>query len=104
MIRPIIFLSAILIVKSQSDDDLINTVVRCNHEELIEMLADGADVNHKTKEDESLLHLSSIYCNTQCIKTLLEAGADVNAITKSGETLSMTPLHWFVNMNNCEEE
>ena len=66
----------------------------------------GEDINAPavTGTGETALHVSAIYCKNDVIKALIDAGADVNAKAGSGKTESMTPLHWFVNMNRCNEE
>eukprot|EP00929_Paragymnodinium_shiwhaense_P081589 TRINITY_DN42738_c0_g1_i1.p1 TRINITY_DN42738_c0_g1~~TRINITY_DN42738_c0_g1_i1.p1 ORF type:complete len:172 (+),score=39.44 TRINITY_DN42738_c0_g1_i1:63-578(+) len=70
-------------------------------EKVQKLLADGADVNAVSSMGETALHVSGIFCKPEVIKALLEAGAKVNVHTTAGEAMSMTPLHWFVNMNPC---
>ncbi len=51
------------------------------------LLKAGADVNAKTKEDYTPLHIAvQNHCSIEIIKLLLNFGADVNAKTKQGRT------------------
>ena len=54
------------------------------------LIAEGADVNAKTRWGETPLHKAAEYTdNIGVIRILIEKGADVNAINKRGDT----PLH-----------
>ena len=57
-----------------------------------------------TGSGETAMHVAAIRCNKDVIKALIKAGANVNAVAEAGKTMSMSPLHWFVNMNKCDEE
>mmetsp|Transcript_112413 Transcript_112413/g.177739 ORF Transcript_112413/g.177739 Transcript_112413/m.177739 type:complete len:159 (-) Transcript_112413:7-483(-) len=67
------------------------------------LLAEGAEVNAASASGETSLHVAGIKCVADVIQTLLEARANVNAKALPGETMSMTPLHWYVNFNECGE-
>eukprot|EP00930_Biecheleria_cincta_P085630 TRINITY_DN75014_c0_g1_i1.p2 TRINITY_DN75014_c0_g1~~TRINITY_DN75014_c0_g1_i1.p2 ORF type:complete len:183 (-),score=35.75 TRINITY_DN75014_c0_g1_i1:372-920(-) len=65
------------------------------------LLAEGVDVNTRSEAGESPLHVAGIYCAPGVVEALLEAKAEVNVRTNEEGGLSMTPLHWYVNMNPC---
>ena len=67
------------------------------------LLAKGADVNYRSDTGETPLHVAGIKCNKAVVAALLGMGANVNAATDPGQAMSMTPLHWYVNMNACDE-
>eukprot|EP00933_Yihiella_yeosuensis_P068411 TRINITY_DN739_c1_g3_i1.p1 TRINITY_DN739_c1_g3~~TRINITY_DN739_c1_g3_i1.p1 ORF type:complete len:190 (-),score=31.70 TRINITY_DN739_c1_g3_i1:156-725(-) len=69
-----------------------------------EYLEMGHDVNWKSVAGETPLHVSTIMCKKEIMKDLLTHKADVNAFTYKGQAMSMTPLHWAVNMNRCDEQ
>eukprot|EP00927_Polykrikos_kofoidii_P053880 TRINITY_DN48404_c0_g1_i1.p1 TRINITY_DN48404_c0_g1~~TRINITY_DN48404_c0_g1_i1.p1 ORF type:complete len:182 (+),score=39.10 TRINITY_DN48404_c0_g1_i1:68-547(+) len=71
---------------------------------LKELVDGGANVNYRSEGGETPLHVASLNCSTPVVKFLLDSKADVNAITKGGDYMSMTPLHWYVNMNACQVE
>lgn len=83
---------------------LIDAAGQGNTQEVERLLASRADVNARTAAGETPLHVAGIQCVRGTIDALLKAGANVNAKTLPGETMSMTPLHWYVNMNPCGEE
>jgi len=68
------------------------------------LIAKGADVNFRSETGESPLHVAGIKCSKPVVRALIAMGADVNAATAPGKPMSMTPLHWYVNMNGCDEE
>eukprot|EP00928_Gymnodinium_smaydae_P075204 TRINITY_DN58205_c0_g1_i1.p1 TRINITY_DN58205_c0_g1~~TRINITY_DN58205_c0_g1_i1.p1 ORF type:complete len:179 (+),score=48.04 TRINITY_DN58205_c0_g1_i1:43-537(+) len=72
--------------------------------EVRKLLDARADVNFRSEYGETPLHVSGIRCEKPVIRALLAAGAHVNAQTEPGQAISMTPLHWFVNMNECDTE
>uniref|UniRef100_A0A7S0LL24 Uncharacterized protein n=1 Tax=Coccolithus braarudii TaxID=221442 RepID=A0A7S0LL24_9EUKA len=90
---------------NDADADLIEAAGEGSVEGVLQALAHGANVNTRSSTGaETPLHLSGIACSKPVIQALLAAGADVNAHTAAGDAMSMTPLHWFVNMNPCDEE
>ncbi len=50
-------------------------------------LRDGADVNAKGKNGDSVLMTASEAGNISCVKFLISKGADVNAKDKSGKSV-----------------
>ena len=60
-----------------------------NPEEMLKMLAEGADVNCKNKEGITPLHQLASEGHTGGVRILLDAGADVEAIGAGG----IRPLH-----------
>lgn len=56
------------------------------------LLKAGADVNAKTKDEETALMLAVDGGHMDCVKALLEAGADVNAKNKNGWTALMAAV------------
>ena len=69
-----------------------------------ELLEDGFPVNARSSTGETALHVAGIKCVEGVARALLDAGADVNAKTDPGPAMEMTPLHWYVNMNECTSE
>ena len=69
-------------------------------EELRSLIAEGADVNAKDKEDDRPLHLALEHTdNIEVIRVLVESGADVNGISYN----RVTPLHYAAEfVNNIE--
>ena len=58
------------------------------------LLAGGADVNQRSTDGETPLHVAGIRGNPAVVAHLLEHGAEVDARTPKGQTLHMTPLMW----------
>ena len=69
-----------------------------------ELLSLGSPVNARSSTGETALHVAGIKCVPGVAQALLDAGADVNAKTDPGRAMEMTPLHWYVNMNECNSE
>ncbi len=68
-------------------------------EEVLQLIADGADVNRKDDYNRTPLHLVAYRCDTvRIVQALVDAGADVNVKTVNGHT----PL-WFAQSMNCTE-
>ena len=62
-----------------------------DHKDVAEfLLANKADVNAKTDNGDSLLHMAAMDGNTEMAELLLAHGADVNAKDNDGTT----PLKW----------
>ena len=64
-------------------------------EDIRKLLAEGADVNARNKDDSSPLHWAVFNENPEIIATLIEAGANVNARIKDG----YSPLHFAAVLN-----
>ena len=62
------------------------------------LISDGVDVNQKTPEGETALHLASSCNNPQLTMRLIEAGANLDLFTKDKETA----LHIASKLNNHE--
>ncbi len=60
------------------------------------LIANGADVNWKYKDGESLLHMAAMLESTEVVRILVENGADVLAENDSGRI----PLYWANDANN----
>jgi Ankyrin repeats (3 copies) len=68
-------------------------------EEVLQLIADGADVNRKDDYNRTPLHLVAYRCDTvRIVQALVDAGADVNVKTVNDHT----PL-WFARSMNCTE-
>mmetsp|Transcript_79346 Transcript_79346/g.220651 ORF Transcript_79346/g.220651 Transcript_79346/m.220651 type:complete len:187 (-) Transcript_79346:302-862(-) len=89
---------------SALDDKLIDAAGTGEAEQVVKLLAAGASVNARSPVGETPLHVAGIQCEGKVIQALLDAGAKVNSHTDPGMAMSMTPLHWYVNMNPCGEE
>ena len=75
--------------------NLIGTVHRA--ETIRALLAGGADVNARTKDKFTPLHLAALYGDTVVIRALIEGGANVNAHAKG----KFTPLHSAAMFGNA---
>lgn len=60
-----------------------------NKQTITGLLNSGADIQAKSKDGSTPLHIAAYYENTDGIQTLLGAGADIQALSKDGST----PLH-----------
>ena len=76
-----------LIFPSQSDDEILQAVMRRNHAKIKTLLENGANPNTTDKEGRSLLYLASETYNDEITaKLLLQHGAEVNQKNSIGET------------------
>ena len=100
----------LLLLRAVAGDEALDTALlnAAGDGDLVQVerhLAAGANVNARSKTGgESPLHLAAIKCEKPVIAALLAAGADPSAVTQAGDAMSMTVLHWFVNMNGCDSE
>merc|ERR1711924_319242 len=84
------------------DQKLISAAGWGNLSQVVSLLAYDANVNARSSDGETPLHVAGILCADGVMEALLEARADVNARTNEGQGMAMTPLHWYVNMNTCK--
>jgi ankyrin repeat protein len=61
-------------------------------------ISQGADINEKTRDGQTLLHVALSYGHTSVAKLLIDEGVDINATDKSGKT----PLHLAAFKGNTE--
>jgi hypothetical protein len=66
-----------------------------NKEEAELLVAKGADVNVKDKDDVTPLHVATNHGHKELAELLISEGADVNAKDKNGRT----PLYWATEFN-----
>lgn len=63
------------------------------NEKIVQLLIDrGADVEVKTNDGRTLLHIAALAGNEKIIRLLMDIGADIKARNNNGVTL----LHWAV--------
>lgn len=84
------------------DQRLIHAAGEGNLDTVKELLSEGVAVNSKSPAGETPLHVAGIFCAEGVVDALLAARANVNVATNAGQGMSMTPLHWYVNMNPCK--
>ena len=95
----IFFMMTQFIQASKIDRDLISACAegKDNVDEIRSLIDKGADVNARTEEGESVLHLACIWGGADRIRMLLNAGANPNfRASKVASSLDMTPLSWCV--------
>ena len=96
---------ALLVVSAAQPPPLLNAAGEGDLKAVRELLLNPeTDVNVRSESGETALHVAGIKCAKGVARALLDAGADVNAQTHEGTAMSMTPLHWYVNMNACSRE
>ncbi|CAD5211556.1 unnamed protein product [Bursaphelenchus okinawaensis] len=83
-------------VKFQDSDIFFSACVSGDEEEVVELLAKGANVNTTTIDGVTPLHQSVIDGNFEMVRFLLDHGADINAQDNEG----WTPLHAAVCCGN----
>ena len=60
-----------------------------NEQAITGLLNSGADIQGRSKDGSTPLHIAAYYENTDGVQTLLGAGADIQALSEDGST----PLH-----------
>lgn len=85
-------------LRAEDADDypLIFAAGEGDGETVEKLLASGVDVNGKSKDGETALHVSAIRGDLRTVRALLVAGAEVDARTPKGSTIYMTPSMWTV--------
>src|SRR5215468_214452 len=66
--------------------DLFTAIRNADAQAVRQLLDNGADVNARDAEGNTLLILASFYASPECLELLIEKGADVNAANKAGAT------------------
>ena len=66
------------------------------------LLGLGYDVDGRSKDGETALHVAAIRGHLLTLQVLLEAGADVDARTPKGGTIYMTPSMWATYHGHTE--
>lgn len=69
-----------------NNKDLILAAEAGNVKEVSRLLADGADVNAKGKDDDTPLYAAAYWGHKGVAELLIAKGADVNAVDKGGHT------------------
>jgi ankyrin repeat protein len=72
--------------KSFAGHDLIKATEEGRIEIVVDLLANGADVNVRNADGISSLHIAQLSADVRITKMLLSAGAEVDARDRSGET------------------
>lgn len=75
----------------------------CHLETVRVLIRHGADVNARSKMDQTALHAvcwtkHAAKDLTEVVRALLQAGADVNALNRKGQS----PLHWAAHYGHVE--
>ena len=74
----------------------LHLAASCGHKEIAELLiANGADVNAKTDDEETPLNLAAFEGHKEIAELLIANGADVNAKNRFG----MTALNYTITQN-----
>ncbi|XP_014295820.1 putative ankyrin repeat protein RF_0381 [Microplitis demolitor] len=66
------------------------------------LLSKGANVNFKTKNDNTALHIACMYENSNIVDYLLKYGANVNAVSDNKLTKGQTAIYNAISWNQTE--
>jgi hypothetical protein len=79
------------------EDALLAAIRKADAAAVKQLIAEGANVNHKFRYDRMALSFACDRGNIDIVKMLIDAGADVNA---KDSFYSATALDWALNKNN----
>lgn len=87
-------------VSTTTQDSLLHYLANNNHEDAAIFLVRHADVNCRSADDLSVLHIAAMNCLHKLVAELLKAGAHANAQSPSNDM--NTAIHYAIEANSAE--
>jgi ankyrin repeat protein len=82
--------------RARVTENLLSALESGNLDEVIRLVEEGADINAKSKDGATPLHLAAHKRRRDVAKMLIDKGADLNAKNKDG----LTPLAYAIRVRN----
>lgn len=76
----------IVMEQTELNKEFHNALYQDNLNRVIDLIAVGADINHKSKDDVNALHIAAFRGNVKILNWLLNSGADINSFMTNGAT------------------